>query len=311
MKILIGYDGSECADAAIDDLRRAGLPQKAEAQVLTVAEVWLPPPDPTETNSGASGVEAVIAPMYAKARRAVEEAQNAANRGRARVSTLFPSWSVTGTGTYGSPAWELVFVADKWQPDLVVVGSQGHSALGRFVLGSVSQVVLNEAQCSVRIARGSKENKTSRLRIIVGVDGSPCSAATVRAATERTWPPGSEAYVVTAYDPIVPTAVGQFIPPVVAMVEEGNEGQLESARRMAEEAAEELRRVGLAVSTVVRAGDPKRVLLEEAETLAVDSIFVGARGLSRINRFLLGSVSAAIAARAHCSVEVVRSRLVR
>jgi len=104
MKILIGYDGSECADAAIDDLRRAGLPQKAEAQVLTVAEVWLPPPDPSESNSASAGVDSVIAPMYAKARRAVEEAQKAANRGRARVSTLFPSWSVTGIGTYGSPA---------------------------------------------------------------------------------------------------------------------------------------------------------------------------------------------------------------
>jgi hypothetical protein len=29
MRILIGYDGSECADAAIDDLRRAGLPREA------------------------------------------------------------------------------------------------------------------------------------------------------------------------------------------------------------------------------------------------------------------------------------------
>jgi len=27
MKILIGYDGSHCADAALDDLRRAGLPE--------------------------------------------------------------------------------------------------------------------------------------------------------------------------------------------------------------------------------------------------------------------------------------------
>ena len=44
MKILVGYDGSECADAALDDLARAGLPPSAEVQILSVAEVWLPPP---------------------------------------------------------------------------------------------------------------------------------------------------------------------------------------------------------------------------------------------------------------------------
>ena len=163
----------------------------------------------------------------------------------------------------------------------------------------------------MRIARGGEENKTSRLRIVVGVDGSPCSEAAVRAVTERTWPPGSEAYVITAYDPIVPTAIGQFIPPVVAMVEEGNETELKIVRKVTEEAAEAVRRGGLIVATVVRAGDPKRVLLEEAESLAADAIFVGARGLTQIKRFLLGSVSAAIAARAHCSVEVVRSRFYR
>jgi nucleotide-binding universal stress UspA family protein len=43
MKILIGYDGSDCAEAALDDLRRAGLPETAEAHILSVAEVWLPP----------------------------------------------------------------------------------------------------------------------------------------------------------------------------------------------------------------------------------------------------------------------------
>ena len=40
MKILIGYDGSECADAALDDLTHAGLPLDAEAQILSVGEVW-------------------------------------------------------------------------------------------------------------------------------------------------------------------------------------------------------------------------------------------------------------------------------
>jgi hypothetical protein len=36
MKILIAYDGSEGAESAIDDLKRAGLPRHAEAIVLTM-----------------------------------------------------------------------------------------------------------------------------------------------------------------------------------------------------------------------------------------------------------------------------------
>jgi nucleotide-binding universal stress UspA family protein len=56
----------------------------------------------------------------------------------------------------------------------------------------------------------------------------------------------------------------------------------------------------------MKEGDPKHVLLDEAEQWGADCLFVGARGLSRIERFLLGSVSAAVAARAQCSVEVVR-----
>jgi hypothetical protein len=35
MEILIGYDGSDCAEAALDDLMRAGLPDIAEAHILS------------------------------------------------------------------------------------------------------------------------------------------------------------------------------------------------------------------------------------------------------------------------------------
>jgi len=48
MKILVAYDGSECADAALDDLRRAGLPSDAQVKVLSVVENWLPPPSALE-----------------------------------------------------------------------------------------------------------------------------------------------------------------------------------------------------------------------------------------------------------------------
>jgi hypothetical protein len=48
MKILIAYDGSSCADAALDDLRYAGLPHVAEALIMSVADVFLPPPSSQE-----------------------------------------------------------------------------------------------------------------------------------------------------------------------------------------------------------------------------------------------------------------------
>jgi hypothetical protein len=43
MKILIAYDGSDCANAALEDLQRAGLPHVAEALIMSVADVFLPP----------------------------------------------------------------------------------------------------------------------------------------------------------------------------------------------------------------------------------------------------------------------------
>ena len=39
MKILIAYDGSSCADPALEDLRKAGLPRLAEAAALSASEL--------------------------------------------------------------------------------------------------------------------------------------------------------------------------------------------------------------------------------------------------------------------------------
>jgi nucleotide-binding universal stress UspA family protein len=71
--------------------------------------------------------------------------------------------------------------------------------------------------------------------------------------------------------------------------------------------ADELRDAGLATTPAVTDGDPKHVLVAEAQRWGAHCIFLGARGHTRAERILLGSVSAAVAARAHCSVEIVRT----
>jgi nucleotide-binding universal stress UspA family protein len=176
-------------------------------------------------------------------------------------------------------------------------------------MGSVSQKVLTEARCSVRVARGRVEVEESPARILIGVDGSHGAEAAVLEVASRRWPLRSEARVVVVEDPVVPTLIGNLIPNVAGWLEGDGEAKAEWERKLAEHAAELLRPSELIVSSAVLKGDPKSVLVEEAERWGADSIFVGSVGFSnRFERFLLGSVSAAVAARAHCSVEVVRAR---
>jgi nucleotide-binding universal stress UspA family protein len=53
----------------------------------------------------------------------------------------------------GDPKQAILSHAEKWKPDLIVVGSHGRTGLGRFLLGSVSEAVVRHANCSVLVAR--------------------------------------------------------------------------------------------------------------------------------------------------------------
>ena len=314
MKILIGYDGSDCAEAALDDLMRAGLPESAEAHIMSIAEVWLPPPPPSsyeiieEARKARSPAE--LQRDFTKLCPAAKNALALAQRACERVQTKFPKWKVTTDSSCGSPAWELVAKADKWKPDLIVVGSHGRTALGRFVLGSVSQRVLTEAYCSVRIARGRVEEPDSPVRIIVGTDGSGPSDEALRAVSVRKWPAKSEVKVVLVDDPMAPDFLGKIIPPIEKMIEEDRREERAWLEEISKHSLDILRAADVKVTCVLREGDPKNELCKAAEEWGADCIFVGSAGFSnRLERFVLGSISAAVAARAHCSVEVVRKSL--
>jgi nucleotide-binding universal stress UspA family protein len=292
MKILIAYDGSEGAKAAIAGLASAGLPDDTVAVVTTASDVLPGLLDPAVP--GEPMIE-IVANARADAQRATAEAEKLAGEGAKRVAELFPAWQVTSEPIADSPYWGFVNRASRSKPDLIVVGSRGHSAIQSAILGSVSQNVMHYANGSVRIGRAAGVLKPgSPVKILVAFDGSPSAERAVASVAARSWPQGSEARIVTA-------AHGQTLAKLVA---EGFEGEIPP---IMEKVAAQLRSVGLKVSTAVREDDPKDALLEEAREWGAHCIFVGDRGLGGMARVLLGSVSAAIAARAHCSVEVVRA----
>ena len=62
----------------------------------------------------------------------------------------------------------------------------------------------------------------------------------------------------------------------------------------------------LSSSEATPIGDPRAFILDAAKTWAADLIVLGSHGRHGLERFLLGSVSEAVAVHAHCSVEIVR-----
>ena len=308
MRILIGYDGSESSRAAIKGLLNAGLPTSTEALVLSVADVFVPPPITEADDIFPMQVPDGVRRAHQRAERKVKEAASMAKAAKEEILKAFPQWRVEHEAIADSPAWAILRRADAWNADLIVVGAQGHSVMGgRLILGSVSQRVLYEASQSVRIARDRNKDVDSPVRIVIGVDGSPDSNAAVEAVCERGWPKGTQVRLLVVVDTVMgipnDSQSGEL-----RWIEMGDPDDWEPVRQIFEPAAAKLRSAGLDAAVMIRRGNPKDQIVEEAESWGADGIFVGAKGIRGIDRLLLGSVSSAVSARAQCSVEVVRPR---
>ena len=174
MKILVAYDGSRSSDNALDDLHKAGLlATDVKVLVLSVAEVWMPPPASSNGNSFSSeDYPDIINDLSKKhlksAESSVREAETLSRHAKERLMTKFPRWNISSEATHGSPAWEILAQADQFLPDLIIIGSQGRTALSRVLLGSISQKVLTEAKCSVRITRGKIQVDPAPVRLLIG-----------------------------------------------------------------------------------------------------------------------------------------------
>jgi nucleotide-binding universal stress UspA family protein len=306
MKILIAYDGSDCSDAALDDLRYAGLPQAAEVLVLSAGEINSQSPTLAALAVGSGYYFPDDSQVEALNDQQRDESGKLSARAVDRLGAAFPKWHVESEGIVDMAESAIVGKAASWKPDLLVVGSHGRSGFRRFFLGSVSLYVLNHTRCSVRIGRRYPHAHNGPIRILVGADRSPDAAAALRAVAARHWPKGTEARVVSVLDSrsILLESGAEVSEPMIApvVVNELRNRVSETIQRAAQKLADS----GLLAEAQVLEGNPGLVLVAEAEQWDADCIFVGAGGLNAFERFFHGSVCTTVGERAHCSVEVVR-----
>lgn len=150
------------------------------------------------------------------------------------------------------------------------------------------------------------------MKILLAIDGSPCSEAAVKEVAGRLWPADTQVRIISAIEPPVPLAYEPWITTSGDYFAETEKIERQHAEETVTRAAAKLRDQAatnkLLVSTQVLTGSPKQMIVEEAERWGADLIFVGSHGLKTWERILLGSISQAVATHAPCSVEIVRHR---
>jgi len=178
---------------------------------------------------------------------------------------------------------------------LLVTGSKGLNALDRFLLGSVSTKLIQYATCPVLVVKG----KTVPLRrIILGVDRSEASAKALEFVLAKLRPAGSNRN--GGRKPIHVSVVHVMPFKYPGWQEVG------IRRGLVEQDVQKLIDAGFTSQPVCVVGNPADEILDVAATQHADLILLGAKGLSGIDRFLLGSVSTRVVQHAKCAVLVVR-----
>lgn len=146
------------------------------------------------------------------------------------------------------------------------------------------------------------------MRILLAVDGSPCSVSAVEELASRPWPAKSHIRIVSAYQvPLSPSPEGWSLSS--ENYEQMERVVREQSQSIVNQTERELRGKvdsSISVESDLLIGSPGPAIIEESERWRADLIVVGSHGYSALKRFLLGSVSQAVVSHAKCSVEVVR-----
>lgn len=146
MKILLAIDGSQFSEQAVEETTRRPWPANSEIKVISVVE-----PMATMMAEGWVLPDSYWDDAQEAAIKLAQEAIDAAvTKLKASIS---PSIKITTEVLKGNAKVAILDEAERWNAELIILGSHGYSGFKRILLGSVSQAVAAHAKCSVEIVR--------------------------------------------------------------------------------------------------------------------------------------------------------------
>ena len=288
--IVVGFDGSPSASAALEWAAIDANQRSAYLRIITVAE---PPRMAADT-----ALAYLPDDLEAFAARTADDARV--------VAAKFLDESRIRTETrIGNPAGAIVAASDSAQ--LVVVGSRGRDAFTSAILGSVSLAVTAHAHCPVAVVQGTPNVVPGPTKgVVVGVDGSDASDQALEYAADMAMLYRAPLTVVSTWE-MPPSMTWHYAYWETASRTDWAHALKEGAEAAATKAVAAARHAypRLTVIPEVLEASPARAL--EQASADAGLVVVGARGLGGFERLLLGSVSRSVVRRSDCPVVVVRS----
>lgn len=300
MKILLAVDGSRYSEVIVGLVKALGMGKRAEATLLTVIpeQVFLG----GYTLAGFLGRSTAL---KSEVRKAEEE------RALGLLARLSKPLGTRGAGVEtmvrrGSPADEIIKTCRSVRYDLVLVGVRGTGDAPEFPIGDVAHKVVKYAPCSVMVAKRESKSVGS---VLVPFDGSKHADEVVQFLLRMPLPLDTEVILMTAVQAFAAAFVRAYTSDLERdqqIIVELQKAEEAAAERLMSQAEEQFRSHGYTVSAVVARGDASQEILREAARRNVDLIALGAKGLTGVRGFLLGSVAQRITRHARSSVLVVR-----
>ena len=299
MQVLLAVDQSRDAQLAARFLKRVRLPRGAVLWMVHVA-----------------GIPYAVSRFPGKQRLLAAWRKDTAMRARRLIDRLAPPLRVQGIKVRllvkeGSAGPVLLDTAERGRVDLTVLGPHGYSRLMRFLLGSVSELLLNEAPTSVLIVRdGPRSPRDRGMNVVFAVDFSEDAKRAAGFLCRLSLPPGSRVMLlhVEEREDRMPARISGLGRIDVAQAIKRSMRERKRRVAMLERIGDQVARLGTAVDHIFAKGDPAEEILRVAERRRADLIVMGSKGLTGLDRYLLGSVSRKVARHASCSVLVVRRR---
>lgn len=144
------------------------------------------------------------------------------------------------------------------------------------------------------------------MKILLAIDDSPYSKEATRTLLAQFRSQDAEVRILSVVEPISVYISADAFPHFTPQVAEIEEDRKKQAADLVNQVANQLREAGFKTGQLVDFGDAKARIIDNATKWGADLIVVGSHGWKGLNRFLLGSVSEAVARHAPCSVEIVR-----